>query len=104
MFADVQTRIFEPFFTTKPLGVGTGLGLSLCRGMIEGHGGSIRMQSPPGQSAVFRVELPVEAPPATALPPSTPEVLPLVQGKSILVVDDEPQIANVLVGMLSGDG
>jgi PAS domain S-box-containing protein len=101
---EIQARIFEPFFTTKPPGVGTGLGLSLCRGMIEGHGGSIQVQSPPGKSAVFRVELPVEAPPATVLPPPMPEVLPPLQGKSILVVDDEPQIADVLVQTLSSDG
>jgi PAS domain S-box-containing protein len=101
---EIQARIFEPFFTTKPPGVGTGLGLSLCRGMIEGHGGSIEVESPPGQSTVFRVELPVEAPPATVLPPPTSEILPPLQGKSILVVDDEPQIADVLVQTLSNDG
>jgi signal transduction histidine kinase len=40
---ELQERIFEPFFTTKPPGIGTGLGLPLCRGIIEGHGGTIHI-------------------------------------------------------------
>ena len=65
----IQTRIFEPFFTTKPPGVGTGLGLSLCQGIIEGHGGIIQVTSEPGQGTTFRVELPVGSGPVS---PSTP--------------------------------
>jgi signal transduction histidine kinase len=56
---EIQARIFEPFFTTKPVGVGTGLGLSLCQGIIEGHGGNIGLTSTAGQGTVFRIELPV---------------------------------------------
>jgi K+-sensing histidine kinase KdpD len=54
----VQVRIFEPFFTTKPPGIGTALGLPLCRGIIEGHGGTMRVQSQPGHGTVFRMGLP----------------------------------------------
>lgn len=46
-------------FLTKPIGVGIGLGLSLCQAIIEGHGGSIRLASTAGQGAVYRIELPV---------------------------------------------
>src|SRR5437899_2026880 len=56
---EIREKIFEPFFTTKPAGEGTGLGLSLCRGIIEEHGGTISIQSEPGQGATFVIELPL---------------------------------------------
>jgi len=52
-----SSEIFEPFFTTK--GTGTGLGLPITKKIIEGHGGTIDLQSEPGQGATFRVRLPV---------------------------------------------
>lgn len=52
-------RIFDPFFTTKSVGTGTGLGLSISYGIIEKHGGTIRVTSKVGEGAEFIVELPV---------------------------------------------
>ena len=100
----LQTRIFEPFFTTKPVGIGTGLGLSLCRGIIERHGGTITVSSQPGQGAIFCVELPVETIVSTA--PDSPELerVSAVPDKSILIIDDEPSIASGLKRLLSRDG
>ena len=55
-------RIFDPFFTTKEVGKGTGLGLSLSHGIIERHGGRIRVASRPGEGAAFEIDLPLQAP------------------------------------------
>jgi signal transduction histidine kinase len=54
---EVMPRLFEPFFTTKP--DGTGLGLAICRSIAELHGGSIEVESRPGEGACFRLSLPL---------------------------------------------
>lgn len=57
----IQHRIFEPFFTTKPLGEGSGLGLDICRKIVDRHFGSITFQSIPGKT-IFAIELPIKIP------------------------------------------
>jgi signal transduction histidine kinase len=59
--AAVQARLFEPFVTTKEVGKGTGLGLAVCRGLIEAAGGSITLDRDYGAGARFVVELPSRA-------------------------------------------
>jgi signal transduction histidine kinase len=63
--APVIDRIFEPFFTTKRQGEGTGLGLDICRKIVEKHRGRIEVSSEPGRTT-FTVTLPLEVVPAVA--------------------------------------
>src|ERR1700680_2130577 len=51
-------RVFDPFYTTRPIGQGTGLGLSVCYGIIQEHNGKITCQNRPEGGAIFRIELP----------------------------------------------
>jgi signal transduction histidine kinase/CheY-like chemotaxis protein len=57
----IMTEIFKPFFTTKPIGEGTGLGLHICRQVIERVNGSIEVESTPNKGTKFVVRLPVQA-------------------------------------------
>lgn len=54
---DLHEKIFDPFFTTKP--EGTGLGLAICRNIIQDHGGTLRIQSPPAGGCAFILSIPL---------------------------------------------
>src|SRR5690606_14001078 len=56
--ADIRSRIFEPFFTTKPVGIGTGIGLSVTHSAVTAHGGSVEVREAAGGGAEFVVRLP----------------------------------------------
>jgi PAS domain S-box-containing protein len=94
----VVSRIFDPFFTTKPIGVGSGLGLTICHRIITAHGGQIVIGR--GVGTVVRVILPA----STSLLPDVPDV-PIVAADGrrgrILVVDDEPSLAAAIRRMLA---
>ncbi len=57
---EVLPNIFEPFFTTRPQGQGSGLGLGVCKLIVQQHGGHITVESGPGHT-VFTVQLPIVA-------------------------------------------
>jgi two-component system, cell cycle sensor histidine kinase and response regulator CckA len=98
-------RIFEPFFTTKSAGVGSGLGLSICRNILSEFGGDIQVASEEGKGTCFTVRLPVrrgisQAPPAMA---STKAPVTSSAHGRVLIIDDESAILTMLVQLLGGD-
>jgi PAS domain S-box-containing protein len=90
-----RERVFDPFFTTKEVGAGTGLGLFVCRNIVQGFGGQIEVTERPGGGALFRVRLPVMAAggPAAAPEPTPP---PAARRPRVLIVDDDDRVARVL--------
>jgi PAS domain S-box-containing protein len=95
--ADVLGRVFEPFFTTKAPGVGTGLGLPICRSIATTLGGTIEIASTVGRGTTCRVTLPARASrversvaPMVAPPRAAPA------RRRVLIVDDEPQLLRTL--------
>lgn len=99
--ASLRDRVFEPFFTTRAVGEGMGLGLSVCRTIIEGFGGTIDVASTNSDGTTMTLALPVHrgshpsiAPPVVAQPTSR---------KRVLIIDDEPLLRDALTRLLSGD-
>ena len=91
-------HIFDPFFTTKPAGLGTGLGLSTCRGIVEQLRGVIDVISEPGQSTTFSVLLPATDEPIHVVP--QPPIVTKGKGEPILLVEDESIVRDAVSRML----
>jgi two-component system NtrC family sensor kinase len=110
--ASQLSRIFNPFFTTKRSGEGTGLGLSVCHGIVNEHGGHIWAESESGQGATFFIELPVVQ--VQAVAPASPGHAGSAcphggrpqpsQEARILVVDDETDVLTILLRTLQEAG
>ena len=91
---EIAARIFDPYFTTKAAGVGTGIGLSISRSIIEAHGGELALADRPGGGAIFEVRIPVA-------PASESAVGAAGNGTGraaleVLVVDDEVDVGESL--------
>jgi PAS domain S-box-containing protein len=99
---EVLPHIFDPFFTTKPRGVGMGLGLSICHGIVMSLGGKITVHSTPNEGTTFRVALPAtdrEDPEAEAPTSEVPSSRAAPRAR-VLVIDDEVPIANTMRDLL----
>ncbi|WP_443083791.1 ATP-binding protein [Verticiella alkaliphila] len=99
MSRETVGKAFDPFFTTKPIGVGTGLGLSMIYGFARQSGGQVHIYSELGKGTTVCIYLPRHLGDAPSESPATTEALAKARaGQTILVVDDEP-----LVRMLAMD-
>ncbi|ANM31942.1 hypothetical protein ABI59_23820 [Acidobacteria bacterium Mor1] len=99
-------QVFLPFFTTKPAGEGTGLGLSLCHGIVTEHGGSIDFDSAAGQGTTLRIEIPRADPTRIAEEQPRDEARGTARpapGK-LLVVEDDPTIGEMVDSYFRAQG
>ena len=100
-------KIFDPFYTSKDVGKGTGLGLSVVHGILHNLGGHIQVESTPGEGSCMRLLFPPCEEPAAAMSPGVGELQTLAGAAGearILVVDDEPQLAEFLGEALESSG
>ncbi len=106
MTPEVIARAFDPFFTTKPIGLGTGLGLSMIYGFARQSGGQVRIYSEPGEGSMVCLYLPrhrgAAAGPDAAVAPS--DAVQAGAGETVLIVDDEPAVRSLVTEALSDLG
>ncbi|WP_428413010.1 ATP-binding protein [Pararhizobium sp.] len=106
MTPEVVKRAFEPFYTTKPIGLGTGLGLSMIHGFVNQSGGHVRIHSSVGQGTTVTVFLPRHATAEAA--PAAVEAeagdLHADSGETVLVIDDEALIRMLVTDALEEVG
>ena len=98
MDQETMDKIFDPFFTTKQPGEGTGMGLSVAHGIVQGHEGVIHVESSPGLGSLFRVLLPFHHANGDE---TTEGESPARGAEHILFVDDEELLARMAEDMLT---
>jgi PAS domain S-box-containing protein len=98
---EVKPRIYEPFFTTKKRGEGTGLGLSQVYGIVKQHEGYIHVQTKVGEGTTFLLYFPALELPQPDARSVDPSDLPLGQGETILLVEDDEAVRAVLLESLT---
>jgi CheY-like chemotaxis protein len=90
MSEEVLARVFEPFFTTKEVGKGSGLGLSQVYGFVKQSGGTVTIESRPGQGTTVRLYFPRSVAPSIAPAKGAAQPGPTRHGRILLVEDDPP--------------
>jgi PAS domain S-box-containing protein len=101
---ETKSHLFEPFFTTKPVGKGSGLGLSTVYGIVKQSGGSIEVDSEPGEGTTFTVYLPIVE---QALSPRNVSKMPVTAvggSETVLLAEDHTSIRDVLCEFLECRG
>jgi CheY-like chemotaxis protein len=104
MTEEVRRRVFEPFFTTKPRGSGTGLGLSTVYGIVKQAEGHVSVYSEPGLGTSFKVYLMASDSDLTQPPANERETIEGGRGETILVVEDEEALREVVERVLTRNG
>ena len=104
MDAATLKRIFDPFFTTKPTGTGTGLGLAALLGIVSEHNGAICVETEPGVGATFEIYLPAREEAGEPQPAPSRRMLKADKRATVLVVDDEKDLAAMTCAMLQAIG
>lgn len=99
----IQSRVFEPFFTTKDVGAGTGVGLAFCHRTISAHNGTLTLHSQGGQGTTFIIRLPV-AGASNSNKPVESSKAEKPQNRSVLVVDDEEIVTELMQDILEEHG
>jgi PAS domain S-box-containing protein len=103
MTKDVLKRVFDPFFTTKQTGVGTGLGLPICHGIVGAAGGDIQIDSAPGVGTTVTVVLRARVGEARPVRVPTPAAFAAVRRGRVLLIDDERAVVESLAAALAED-
>ena len=102
--ADVMPKIFDPFFTTKAVGKGTGLGLSQVYGFVRQSGGAVTANSEFGRGTTITMWLPRSHAAASPSPEAPGAASAASARGTILVVEDNPEVADVTVTLLEQIG
>jgi PAS domain S-box-containing protein len=104
MSEETQSHLFEPFFTTKEKGKGTGLGLSTVYGIVKQSGGTIGIESKPGQGTTCKIFFPKVEETTQAAPVAGGTVGRAIGRETILVVEDDPSVRGLVQEALRLNG